>query len=450
MMSSALTRAAASGVAVAAILIAPAMASAASTSYSVGPTSNLSATSCSGANAEVEQAVDPSLGYVYEGWMGCSKIAFSRSLDGGGTFSPAVTLPASIGSNLNAWDPALAVGPDGTVYAAFMVAHGSQWYPVVDASFDHGSSFTQVSSLTPPDAKNWGDRPFLAVGPDGTVYVTWDYGPERTSVTFICATSGSCAFATGDLNVVLQRSTDRGRTWSAMSYVSPGFPASGGDLAPIVVEPSGRVDVIYQGYHITDTTTYAMEPAYEYFTASVDQGRTWAEPVKVGPEAGTMSLSEWWIDSALGRDAGGNLYASWDTQGTNADGSANDVGWLAYSKDGGNTWSAAIQATPDRLDVPHIMEVAGGPSGVAYVSWLSNSDPRGYALFLRTFSISRGWLSDPFPVSTQFGDPSVWPGDTTGINTLGPAQVVLSWGSATDAKNKKSDIFATVVTARTR
>ncbi len=163
-----------------------------------------------------------------------------------------------------------------------------------------------------------------------------------------------------------------------------------------------------------------------------------------------MSLSEWWIDSALGRDAGGNLYASWDTQGTNADGLATDVGWLAFSKDGGRTWSAAIQATPDRLDVPHIMEVAGGASGIAYVSWLSNSDPRGYALFLRTFSISRGWLSDPFQVSTQFGDPSVWPGDTTGINTLDPGQVVLSWGSATDAKNKKSDIFATDVTVLMR
>src|SRR5438067_13717503 len=121
-MSRSLSQATGFGIALAATLIAPTLASAASISYSVGPISNLSATSCSGANAEVEQAVDPSLGYVYEGWMGCSKIAFSRSLDGGGTFSPAVTLPASIGSNLNAWDPALAVGPDGTVYAAFMVA----------------------------------------------------------------------------------------------------------------------------------------------------------------------------------------------------------------------------------------------------------------------------------------------------------------------------------------
>ena len=163
-----------------------------------------------------------------------------------------------------------------------------------------------------------------------------------------------------------------------------------------------------------------------------------------------MSLAEWWIDSALGRDAGGNLYASWDTQGTNIDGSANDVGWLAFSKDGGRTWSDAIQATPDRLDVPHIMDVAGGASGIAYVSWLSNSDPRGYALFLRTFSLTRGWLSEPFQVSSQFGDPSVWPGDTTGITTLGQGRVALSWGSAAGAKNKKSDIFATEVTVGMR
>ena len=32
-----------------------------------------------------------------------------------------------------------------------------------------------------------------------------------------------------------------------MVHVSPGFPASGGDSAPLVVEPSGRVDLLYQG-----------------------------------------------------------------------------------------------------------------------------------------------------------------------------------------------------------
>jgi hypothetical protein len=116
-------------------------------------------------------------------------------------------------------------------------------------------------------------------------------------------------------------------------------------------------------------------------------------------------------------NAGGNLYATWDTQGTSSDGSANDIGWLSVSTDHGAHWSAPLQAPTDRLNVPHIMEVAGGGSGVAYVSWLSDSDPRGYAEYLRTFSTTRGWLSDPIRLSSEFGDPSVWPGDTAGIPT---------------------------------
>ncbi|TLY63021.1 MAG: exo-alpha-sialidase, partial [Gammaproteobacteria bacterium] len=198
------------------------------------------------------------LGYVYEEWMGCQGIAFARSIDGGTTFSDPISLPGSVGSNVNSWDPALAVAPDGTVYAAFMLAKSGQWYPVVAASFDHGVTFPQVTSLVPPDAKNWGDRDFIAVGPDGVVYMTWDYGPNRTSVTFICSASGSCAFGTGDLNVVMQKSNDGGRTFGATVHVSPGFPASGGDSAPLVVEPSGRVDLLYQGYQVTNTTTYTL------------------------------------------------------------------------------------------------------------------------------------------------------------------------------------------------
>jgi hypothetical protein len=105
----------------------------------------------------------------------------ARSTDGGQTFEQPIPVPGSTGSNYNSWDPAVAVGPDGTVYAVFMRTKNSQWYPVVAASFDHGQTFPRVTELVPPDAKNWGDRPFVAVGLDDSVYVTWDDGPNRTS-----------------------------------------------------------------------------------------------------------------------------------------------------------------------------------------------------------------------------------------------------------------------------
>jgi hypothetical protein len=153
-----------------------------------------------------------------------------------------------------------------------------------------------------------------------------------------------------------------------------------------------------------------------------------------------MSLDEWWIDGDIAMDAGGNLYAVWDTQGTN-----NDIGWFSFSTDHGKHWSSPIQVPPDQLNVPHVTEVAGGGPGIAYVSFFSSSDPRGYAQYLRTFSIKSGWLSGPVQVSTEFGDTSVWPGDTFGISTLSPGHLVLSWGSATPSSGKKSDIFAATV-----
>ena len=134
----------AAGVAGAATVAGPVAA------YQVGPITDVS--TCSGQNAEVEQAVDAKLGYIYEEWMGCKGIAVARSTDGGHTFDAPVNLPGTVGSNVNTWDPAIAVAPDGTVYASFMLSRGSQYYPVVDASFDHGATFnlhTRVAAAAP-------------------------------------------------------------------------------------------------------------------------------------------------------------------------------------------------------------------------------------------------------------------------------------------------------------
>jgi hypothetical protein len=412
----------------------------------VGPITDISK-ACTGQNAEVEQAAGASGRDIYELWMGChGSIGFSRSTDGGLHFSKPFALAASAG----AWDPALAVAPNGTVYASFMNGTKVHTFPVVEASFNHGRTFAQVTNLVPRQKGNWGDRDFIAVAPDGTIYLTWDYGPSAKAITYICTHGGSCAFATGDLNVVVQKSADGGKTWGPIVPISPGFPASGADSAPLVVQPDGRIDLEYQGYRVTNPAKYTLAPAHSYATSSADGGATWSAPVRVGPARLTMSLAEWWIDGAIGMDTAGNLYATWDSQSPKGQRPRRDVGWLSYSTNHGRTWSRLIRVTPDQDNATHIVQVAGGRPGIAYVGWLADNSSSGYALRVRVFSISHGWLTGPIQVSRQFGSRTVWPGDTFGITALpaqpGAQRLALSWGSAVAAGPKPpSEIFSTIV-----
>jgi hypothetical protein len=418
----------------AAAIVAP------SAHYSVGPITQVSS-HCTGSNAEVEQAVHGS--HIYEEWMNCGKsssIGFASSANGGKTWSRPLTLPDSAGS----WDPSVAVSPEGVVYAAYMqtdqvskkVAYS---YPIVDTSTNNGASFTLRAKVNPNVKNNWGDRDFILAGPHGAVYLTWDYGPSAADVKFICNPNGSCAFSNGDLNVAFQRSTDYGKTWGPIVHVSPGFPASGGDSGPMVLEPNGNIAIAYQGYHIYNKKTFAMSPAYMYFTQSSDGGLKWSRPLRVGASAGTMSLAEWWIDGAIGVDRGGDMYITWDTQSK-----TRDIGWLSYSTDHGMTWSAPVRVTPDNDLATHIVEVAGDGPGIAYVGTLADNAKAGYAQYVRVFSVHRGWISPVIRVSKKYGSSKIWPGDTFGINLLSHDLLALSWGSAVDSSSD-SAIWATTV-----
>ena len=68
--------------------------------------------------------------------------------------------------------------------------------------------------------------------------------------------------------------------------------------------------------------------------------------------------------------------------------------------------------------------------------------------FLRAFSITRGWLSAPDQITTDYGNSAVWPGDTTGLSVLSPTDVVAGWGSDyTDVSGNQSEIYAANITA---
>ena len=403
----------------------------------VTPMTNISA-DCRGNSSEVEEAFAPP-SYIYAEWIGCGGIGFARSTDSGQHFGAAMTVPGSPGSS---WDPAITVAADGTVYAAFMhalsQASGPALFPVVAVSRDHGASFTEVHQDHPPASGNWGDRDFIAAGRGGQLFLTWDYGPSFAEVKTLCAKGGSCAFSHGDLNAVIQASSNGGATWGPIIHLEPGFPLGGGYGAPLVVLPDGSVDVLYMA-HPTDPGTGQLHPGYEYFTSSADGARWPAAPRRLWPGQGTLSLPEWWIDGDISSDAAGNLYVTWDTQTA-----AGDIGWLSYSRDGGRTWSAPLRVTPDTDNAPHIVESAGGQAGIAYIAWQTSAPAQGYATYLRPFSVQHEWLGPAIKVSAAYGNAGIWPGDTFGISSLPGGRVSLTWGSAVGG-SRFSAIYASVV-----
>jgi hypothetical protein len=406
----------------------------------VGPVTEVSTCPSKFGNAEVEEATAPP-SYVYVAWIGCGGEGFARSTNGGKTFSKPITLPDSSSSD----DPAMAVAGNGTVYVSYLRYYNNHAYPVVATSFDHGRTFAQASSLIPSTQGNWGDRDFIAAGPHGTVYVTWDYGPSAAAVKVKCSLVGSCAYTAVDATAVIQKSTDYGKTWGPITPMQPGFPAGGGYDGSLQVQPNGRVDAFIWGHHL-NPVTYAVHPGHEFFTSSAN-GTTWPKrPAEVGAQAGSIAIPTWWIDGDLGMDAAGNLYATWDTQTRRG-----DIGWLAYSPDHGRTWSAPIRVTPGHTSAMHDVEVVGAGRGVADVAWQSDNSPLGYATFLRPFSLTKGWLAPAIQVSRQYGNPTIWPGDTFGISILpatGPnaaERISLTWGSAIKG-HQNSEIYGAVVT----
>jgi hypothetical protein len=415
--------------------------------YVVGPISQVSV-GCPGGTGDIAEAVDRTRDYVYTEFEGCDHgngIGFVRSTNGGRSFTPPVALPFSGGG----WDPSVAVGPHGILYAAFMKGFEHRTYPVIDVSRDFGRTFAVEQSLKPRNRRNWGDADYITVTPGGTLYVAWGYGPSNAEVKWRCSPTGDCWAYRGDLNVAVQSSTDEAKTFTPISIVNPGYPDGGDDEGDVTVAPNGAVDVLYQGYKVMDRKTLTLAHGYEYFTTSTDGGRKWSAPVVVGASAGQMTINMWWDDGYITTGPGGYLYATWDTQGT-AGGHKTDIGWVSFSPDGGRTWSAPVQATPDHKNVPHITEATGAGPGRAYVAWASPSDPRGWALYARLFSVSArggfgGWLSGAARISRRFGQPNDLNTDTFGIATFSPASLVFSWGSAIPGSHGNPSVFAAPV-----
>ena len=99
--------------------------------------------------------------------------------------------------------------------------------------------------------------------------MAWDYGPSNAEVKSRCSPIGSCWATNGDLNVVVQSSTDDARTFTPISVVNPGYPDGGDDEGDVTVASATVLSMSStQGYEVMNPKTLKLADGHEYFTTS--------------------------------------------------------------------------------------------------------------------------------------------------------------------------------------
>ncbi len=200
---------------------------------------------------------------------------FTRSIDGGLTWSDPIALPQT------PWFGTLDIGPDGALYsvgtdgAVFWVNRSTN-APDRNATV----KFDLTSRVDLGGPLVFGDPVVNPVGLLGQAWIAVDRspGPTRGNVYVLCSVTNE----PGDIaNVMFSRSVDGGSSWSAPARINddPTGRNACHWFGTLAVAPNGRIDVCWNDTrHSADNTFSEL-----YYTWSDDGGLTWAPNRAISP-----------------------------------------------------------------------------------------------------------------------------------------------------------------------
>lgn len=222
---------------------------------------------------------------------------------------------------------------------------------------------------------------------------------KGTLLAFAEGRVNDCSDA-GDIDIVLKRSTDGGRTWGPLQVVNEGAGDTHGNPAPIVDRETGRV-VLAETYNTGRTDGRNCDVPCDrtpHMQHSDDDGRTWSEPRDLSDEILPAHWNSWYatgpvhgIQLTRGRHAGRLVFGvnteTWNGSRVSANHAA-----LIVSDDGGDHWRiGASDSWPIADDgtfrqKPSEMTMTEGADGTILVS---GREQDGTDLGHRTQAFSR-------------------------------------------------------------
>lgn len=171
----------------------------------------------------------------------------------------------------SAFGTSAAVDGAGHLWVAYAQPAGNSGQVVLQRSDDAGASWQpplRVNAVVEPVAAEGENRPKLAFGTGGEIYVTW--------------TSPTSAKFTGDIRFA--RSLDGGKTWSAPTVLHHDRQLITHRFESLLVDPKGRLWAAWvdkRDLKLAEDAGRAYRGAAIYYAHSDDRGATWSNDTKL-------------------------------------------------------------------------------------------------------------------------------------------------------------------------
>ena len=255
-----------------------------------------------------------------------------------------------------------AADPSGHLWVAYAQPAGKSGQVVLQRSDDGGATWQQpvrVNSAVEPVAAEGENRPKLAFGTAGEIYVTWT---SPTSEQF-----------TGDIRFA--RSLDGGKTWSAPTVVHRDRQLITHRFESLLVDPKGRLWVAWvdkRDLKVAEEAGREYRGAAIYYSHSDDRGATWSTDTKLADSSCECCRI------ALAVNPQGRVAAMWRHvfEPNERD--------HAFAVLGAST-PAVERVTLDRWRVDacphHGPSLAFGPDGTRHAVWFDQVDGQGRAFY---------------------------------------------------------------------